>query len=56
MLSEAWAKRADPGIKLEVTLPQSVVREALEFVEDRLTPEEASVVQKLVQRLITTAR
>ncbi len=53
-ISEAWAKRTDPGMTVSITLPQSTVSELLQFVEDRLSPEEMGVVQKVVKSLVTT--
>ncbi len=54
-ISEAWAKRTDPGVTLSITLPQSTVREMLQFVEDRLSPEEVGVVHKLVKQVVNPA-
>lgn len=52
-ISESWAKKTEEDVTLSITLPRWVVREALQFVEENLSPEETVVVQKLVKRLFT---
>ncbi|MEZ4730935.1 MAG: hypothetical protein R3E79_27760 [Caldilineaceae bacterium] len=52
-ISESWAKKTEEDVTLSITLPRWVVREALQFVEENLSPEETIVVEKLVKRLFT---
>jgi hypothetical protein len=52
-ISESWTKKEEEPITLSITLPPWLVREALALVEERLSPEETVVMQKLVRKLVT---
>jgi len=51
LIEDAWHKQADGDIKLEVTVPGSIVREVVEATEAYLSPQEALVIHKLLRRL-----
>jgi len=53
-IQESWTKQKEAeNVTLTLSLPKWVVREAMDFVEEHLSPEENAVVQKLVKRLLT---
>lgn len=53
-IQESWTKQKEAeNVTVTLSLPKWVVREALDFVEEHLSPEENAVVQKLVKRLVT---
>lgn len=53
-ITESWSKqKEDNDVMISFCVPQWLVREALQLVEDRLSPEETLVIQKLVRRLVT---
>ena len=52
-ITESWQKKEEEDVAVSLTLPKWVVREMLHFVEETLTPEETTVVQKLVKRLMS---
>lgn len=53
-IQESWTKqKEEDDVTLAITLPKWLVREALQLAEEKLSPEETAVVQKLVKRLFT---
>lgn len=53
-IQETWTKqKEEDDITLSFTIPKWMVREALQLVEERLSPEESLIIQKLVRRLAT---
>lgn len=52
-ITESWQKQEEEDVTVSLTLPKWVVREMLHFVEETLTPEETTVVQKLMKRLMS---
>lgn len=53
-IQESWTKQKEAeNVTLTLSLPKWVVREAMQFVEENLSPEESAVVQKLVKRMLT---
>ncbi len=54
-IQESWTKQKEAeSVTLTLNLPKRVVQEAMNFVEEHLSPEESAVVQKLVKRLLIT--
>lgn len=53
-IQESWTKQKEAeNVTLTLSLPKWVVRAAMQFVEENLSPEEGAVVQKLVKRMLT---
>ncbi|MCE7980551.1 MAG: hypothetical protein DYG89_05110 [Caldilinea sp. CFX5] len=54
-IQESWTKQKEAeSVTVTLSLPKWVVREALQFVEENLSPEESALVQKLVKRLLAS--
>ena len=51
LIEEAWHQQADADLKLQVTVPGGIVREVLQLTAAYLSPQEASVIYKLLKRL-----
>ncbi|MBX3012045.1 MAG: hypothetical protein KF832_11090 [Caldilineaceae bacterium] len=54
-ISQAWTKHAEEDITFSISLPKSLVHEAFQVMEKRLSPEENEVLKKLMQRFVTAA-
>ena len=51
LIAQAWHRQADGDLKLQLRVPGGIVREVLQLTEDYLSPQEASVIQRLLKRL-----
>lgn len=51
LIEEAWHKRSDGAVKLEVTVPGGIVHELVQATAAYLSPQEALVIHKLLRRL-----
>lgn len=56
-IQETWTKEKEADeVTLQLTVPRWMVHEALQLVEERLSPEESLIIQKLVRRLVKPAQ